>query len=799
MPRTQYVKHFPGACSWQFCLAIAMLLISSHVAAQSATPASNSNFSSLEQWIALQEDLREHIDRTFIDIDAALDANNFEAESLTRFVRHEVAFQQYPGVMRGAKGTLQTRAGNSLDQSLLLVTLLRDAGYDARIAHASISREAASTLLGEMARIPETPQVYTEGASEVLFRIAEFLEAQSSTSEPPAGEWETELEERRGMIGDLSAAITGALANNGVAIDPAGVHSSIVEEARSYYWCQYRDGPSSKWVNAHPAFDDTPSVFTNLQPENFLQDEVPEELLQHITFQLFAKRRIGSSIETAELTQPWTRPVANLHGIPIVLSLVPSQFSRITEEDYDASSDLFLPYLNESLAPGANAFDLNGSIVPADVALSNMAGVFKTVSDKGISAATALQSLGSSGQDEQEAAMALEDVWLEISLSGPGINPDRQWRRSFNSDGSADGPTAHSLSRKVVINLAAGRPSPAKSYDQSLHMHIEALKLTINQQRASEADALHNLIDKDSAQYEIDRTALEGIGDFTSYLALLAPNTDSSVSFRHQPLIVAKHYSLFPDSSEPEGLDIINNARRSFAFSIDQPPQFDPRATLDHGIAESMTEYAVLEWEYGTSTNAVTEYQPVLKGASPIVFTSQSDPGAQAGEHSLARQRMEASVREGRVVVSPPRREDGEDVKAWWEVDPVTGETIGRTRNGWGGSYLALATSTEDIITRKIVIGVTCMMVVQSSCRMYSRTAIAAIAVAISGTGYVGCKAFFLVGPGSNLPPGIPDPCDEIKKGHTYVVRALRGVENWLYEYCYKRALPECLKAAASG
>lgn len=798
---SSFARRLP--CAWlrAVCLAVSLLIVPPQLAAQSPLSAASAiDVSSLRNWISLQEDLRNHLDRTFIELDAALDANDFDADSLVDFVRREIGFQQYAGVVRGALGTLQTRAGNALDQSLLLATLLRDAGYDARIVHTRISPELAVGLLEQMARIPDSPQVYGDGATDALFRIAEFLEAHDTDSNEATREWDAQLEEHRQLAGRLSTGLTTALSSNDVPLKRAGLLQPVIEEARDYYWCQYRDNQSADWVDVHPAFGVEPAAFGKLQPEAYYQDEVPEELLQKVTFGLFASRRIGTRTETTQLMQSWTRPAANLYAAPVVISLVPSQFSKVGEEGYDGSSDLFLPYLNESLAPGAKAFDLSGNLVPPDVAMSNMAGVFKTVNEKAMSAATALQGLGATGEDARKPVMTLEDVWLEISLSGPGSDPDRHWRRSLRSDGGATPPTGHSLARRVVINLAAGPPSPAQSYDQSLRLHIEALKLTINQQSASKADSIQNLFNKKTAPYEADRTVLEGIADFTSYLELLVPHAEGSVSYRHQPLIVAKHYNLFPDSGEPEGLDIISNARRSFTFVDGKQPEFAPEFSLNFGVAETITELAVVNWEYESSINAVTEYQPVLAGAMPTVLVESGDSSAhQPIDGSLSRQRIRKSVSEGRVVVSPPLQEPANEIKAWWEIDPRTGETIGVTRNGWGGSYVLLAQAPEDIITRKIVISVSCIMIVQSGCRMYSKTAVSAMALAISGAGYAGCKAFMTFGPGSSLPPGVPDPCDAMKRGHAYVVRALRGAEEWLYEYCYKRALPECVKAAIAA
>src|SRR5690606_9061164 len=101
------IAPFMKPCFGEFlgsvCLAASLLIFSPHTAAQSpSTATGTADFSSLGEWISLQEDLLKHLDRTFIELDAALDANDFDADSLVDFVRREIGFQQYPGVVRGA-------------------------------------------------------------------------------------------------------------------------------------------------------------------------------------------------------------------------------------------------------------------------------------------------------------------------------------------------------------------------------------------------------------------------------------------------------------------------------------------------------------------------------------------------------------------------------------------------------------------------------------------------------------------------------------------------------------------------
>lgn len=66
------------------------------------------------------------------------------------FVRDEVGFEAYDGSLRGARGTLWSAAGNSIDQASLLTALLRASGIPARYLHGTLSTAHAQTLITSM-------------------------------------------------------------------------------------------------------------------------------------------------------------------------------------------------------------------------------------------------------------------------------------------------------------------------------------------------------------------------------------------------------------------------------------------------------------------------------------------------------------------------------------------------------------------------------------------------------------------------------------------------------------------------
>src|SRR5690606_19333666 len=98
-------------------------------------------------YMSLIQELRGYIDRSQFDLEALLDTLYYDEEEIIAFVRDNIYFEQYPGLLRGAQVTLSSRAGNALDQSLLLAQLLKDAGLDARIARGRLSVDEAEALL----------------------------------------------------------------------------------------------------------------------------------------------------------------------------------------------------------------------------------------------------------------------------------------------------------------------------------------------------------------------------------------------------------------------------------------------------------------------------------------------------------------------------------------------------------------------------------------------------------------------------------------------------------------------------
>src|SRR5262249_8704486 len=66
------------------------------------------------------------------------------------FVRDQVGYESYTGSLRGARGTLWSKPGNSLDRASLMIALLRASGIRARYARGLLSDGLSKQLIASM-------------------------------------------------------------------------------------------------------------------------------------------------------------------------------------------------------------------------------------------------------------------------------------------------------------------------------------------------------------------------------------------------------------------------------------------------------------------------------------------------------------------------------------------------------------------------------------------------------------------------------------------------------------------------
>lgn len=651
-----------------------------------------------QRLIELLDELKNTIDRGQFDLAELMIDLGFEAGAIVDFVSREISFEQYTGILKGARSTLATRSGNAADQALLLATLLKDAGFDARIHRGTISGDDATALLANIRppSEPDSPFDDRDAAHGMMEEIDTLAEAALESS--PAETLEKTSDERTPLekFTFHKELLLSSLQEQGIDLDDVPLPAGLISEAQDYFWVEYRVGAGGDWVEAHPVLGDG----QRFEPEEsqIFASEIPAELQHRLRLTLKIAQNVSGTTTTRELFS-WERPVANLSGTTVVVSTVPlddGTFSNLQGTDRASElGRLFLPKLNGVAPSGAQTFDDRGNVLPLDAAASMFAGVVRTAGNKMLGAAEALSSVEEEGT---ETLMSLESLLLEIDLIPPlSGEPTRIERFLIRQSDRSN--IANLQGQQLEMTIGVGRPSSAEMLYQSLNDTVEILKT---------AGDLHSITDS--------KRAANSFGNFYFYAGNAFNSIDASTtSYYSAPALFISHRDVLIDDTLYTGLDIASNERRS--FTIGEGVTFSRMANIEAGVWESMTEAWIGQQALSSRSLSIVEAMPPSPdgGPSPTLLRLSPEPATwaeRAGIGQISKALIAADLEAGFSILAPRKDQvPWPNVNVWWRVRPDTGETLGRAGPvGWG------ATLAE---TQALLDGIewaTCVMNVYAKC-----------------------------------------------------------------------------------
>ena len=615
---------------------------------------------------------RDKLHRERFDLSALLDSLDYAPARIVGFVRKDVAYEPYAGVLRGAEGTLLSRAGNALDTAILLARLLGDAGYDTRISLGTLTDAQADTLLARVVPPPPSP---ADDAPPI------------AASKPFAYAMAEAAKLREG----LDAA--------GIALGGEKPARALHEEARHYAWVEYRLGAIDGWTAVYPFFDSPPGVTA---ARRFTQ-EVPEDLLHRVTIEMQIAQRIGGKTRVITVAGPWTRPAANLDGRLVTLSTAPHSVGLTTPAgELDAALDragLFTPVLAGT--PGDKTFDLNGDTVDTralGLDTFGASGLVQTVGKATGTATTALAGLGASTGNDR-AARTLAGAWVRYTLTAPG-GATTIWRRDLIGDlpATADAEArrralARALTVRHGLMVATSRLpadyAAARAYDRLLatrpmwtayRHYLDSGKIPLSPRDWPGAPALPQI-----ALYRLfDRgAAAAAAGDRV---------------YRDAPGLVVFRQGRRPNGDPFHAVDIVANPRRALDLSRGAPRP-DPAALMRIGVWETAAEG---QYQPPPASGArVTDAFSVFDAARTAGVGARWLRNARAAETPTlppqGKAALAAELQQGFVALVPDGPVPGQRWSAWWRVDPATGNTLGMLSDGRGQEI------TEELIDEALL------------------------------------------------------------------------------------------------
>ena len=238
---------------------------------------SPSNFG---QSLSTIEKLHKAQSRSGYDVASRARELGADTGAIFAFVRDQVRYEVYEGVLRGPRGTLMAMAGNAFDKSLLLGSLLSQHGNQVRYVKGRLPSEAAARLVSQM-----------------------YESARGFKETPPSGvQPDPQLQAAAGDFATLVIArwfnhldvIRTALDADKAKLAPNTPRQELlIQEATNHLWVEFeRNG---EWVALDPSFQDAEPGRTFGPPDATLA-QIPQDEFQNVSIRLMVEERADGKL-----------------------------------------------------------------------------------------------------------------------------------------------------------------------------------------------------------------------------------------------------------------------------------------------------------------------------------------------------------------------------------------------------------------------------------------------------------------------------------------------------------------------
>jgi hypothetical protein len=696
----------------------------------------------LDKLFSIVAEADRRIPRDTFDPQAVIDKTGKDPNKIFEWVRDQTYFVPYRGLLKGEKGVLMDRLGNSLDRALLLYNLLQFVNQPARLAHGTLTQAQAKDVLAKVRPVPSFEQRIGSSWSPTITSTLAKQYAEQNNLESP--EIRKELEKVAAQQQRTEAQVKARVVAQAAAIAEAVGHppASVAAKERAeqleaitdHWWVQWQNGGT--WTDLDPTLPVslpgqklTAMQGTVAPKKNYT--EVGEKLVHNVQIQVVIEVwRQGKVKEIPVLTQQLVP--ASLIGVPIVLLQIPLHWPQdlnpfqekapvATFKKTALAQTEWLPVLSVGTHKVSkysfNDYgDLNDSTLPGYVqnvmtgrALAH--GEEQGVGDLGSAVAGILGShqIGAAPQQAnqplQRAQVTAE--WVDYTIQTPG-KPARTIRREiFDLIGPAARETiaavpapemtvaqklerALSLMDTVEILPLAAQPSP----QFILHSAYDSLL-------SNQGPFMHIIRSVGTADY---KTSMGEIGKMMSvpslqlYSLVLARSKwngnqthvyldESNILTYHRRPVLSSEGHLVLE----EGFDIVSNDVAVIPNTMQDPF----RLRLEQGVLDTNVEAALAGSEPNIANTANAFAEASVHGPKWLALR---DPKASALRKADlpkdARVRLLKDMNNGHTIIVPPRfgQLRACPTTCWWRINSRTGTTLGIGDRGWG------QTATEKVL-----------------------------------------------------------------------------------------------------
>ncbi len=562
----------------------------------------------------------------FIQQEAAV--LDYNAQNIFNFLESDIGYNSYLGSVRGARGTLWSSAGNALDVASLGVALMRASGIPAQYVSGTLSESQADALILSM--FPAS------------YQTVGYIPAGTQVSDP--------------------------------ADDP-----QLLAETERHYWFQFDTG--SGMTDADPlmaavtpgshvgeAFTASTGTFTDVPAA--LRETTEVSLTAEIYSQAAAAFGLNPFTETVVLDQTFND--VNLVGRPLSIG---NFVSSSGESGFGLSDTVntYTPYivLDDEAFPSDQAETITGTAYQEN--LDNF-------------------PLGS---------QVLTGLFLNVTLAGPQGPAETYNRALVDLIGYAARqglvPATHisvNSSGQPVINnydiwtldVSAALANPDQSAALTADLANEGASLAAFSQNAAVPPQAENIVQ----QYDINLSQQIGIDDVdvSDFMTKRLEPATEVVSYFDRPRVVLVTLFSKQASGSTVGIDLVRDTTRA----VVAPGQSNDAAVtfnIARGFTETGVEDQVVKFVAGSNSvvdNTAEVFAAAVNQNIPIISITAGNL-ALLGRLNFApeaKARITNAVQLGDIVLVPSSAVilGGTSTTAWYEINPVTGETIGVIQDG---------------------------------------------------------------------------------------------------------------------
>ncbi|MEM1079985.1 MAG: hypothetical protein AAGH65_00235 [Pseudomonadota bacterium] len=624
----------------------------------------------LNQALDLLDDLAQLAPEFSEDLNDMAFSMDFDTDAAINYVRDEIHFVPYRGVMRGAEGTIRTASGNAWDQAMLLAALIQTIGGDAQLVSGNMPKEDAERLLNQLFLPADNPaandgsfqpEMLIDRVDQYDSALAELLKKDIESAS--SGEQDQALQRDSERI---ASALIALMDQQNASLSPNMSTQALIEMlSEDYAWVRWRLGPGSEWQESHPAFaaDDPPAATA----AHFIVEEIPIENQHRMAFELFIERKTGQRVERIPVMGRFERPVAQLYKNQLTLGMGPLPNANVS------GGAILIPLLNGQLAPGAQAVTALGLTADASDAASAAGELFATISS---GLGDALSGLGRATGSENDTVPRLTGIILRVESIEPGQATAVVERRMIDLREIEDDPVfdfPESASFGLVLDIDIGAEQDAALTQKLIannRLMLEALPVLT----ASARDAIS--IEQMQQSIEVRQLGPAKWLDYDLASARLLPSATSTMAaFRSTPMLASRRTFTDPNGESDRGLltvtDILFNPIQVVRREPDGNVVLDTHAAVLQGVRETLIESELALNNNGWRTRLPNEL---------IRTSAQLQQKAEAENWPLLAVNMANDDLNAGYLLSLTNSEQPH----WWRVHGQTGQTLGMSR--YGGS-----------------------------------------------------------------------------------------------------------------